>query len=361
MPKLIRFIFYIRKLLKNKSYKNVYAMDETPVYFDNLRNSTLAKKGSKEVRIKTTGNDKKMPTCVLTASNIGVKKTVMIVFKGKRKTKEDLELKKRQDIHVNFSDNGWMNTDLTVKYVEENFDNDEEELFVWDSFKCHTQPEEVREKLNEKKVHIAVIPGGFTRAIQAPDVVWNGPFKNNLNAEYDCWLNNAQLHSFTKGGNQRAPTKTQLCYMVVRAWDKITKEMLIKSFRVCGQVRDVNIDEISAFKEGRCAESGKEKLKILWGMDANNIDYELLKKLLHMWLSMLWSREWNLEQIKMIVTMMMTWMMIHSSCSNSSKESHKDSYSSKNVFSCEQCAKASYWLSYLKKHTRTHTQKTFFM
>ena len=40
------------------------------------------------------------------------------------------------------------------------------------------------------------------------------------------------------------PTKTDLCNMAVKAWDNISTEIIVKSFRVCGQVTDVNIDEI---------------------------------------------------------------------------------------------------------------------
>ena len=40
-------------------------MDETPVFFDNVRNITMEKVNTDEVRLKTTGGDKKMATCCL--------------------------------------------------------------------------------------------------------------------------------------------------------------------------------------------------------------------------------------------------------------------------------------------------------
>ena len=142
----------------------------------------------------------------------------------------------------------------------------------------HISPDEVKEKLVEKKIDVAVIPGGCTRAVQAPDVVWNGPFKSHLNAEYDEWINNSEIHSYTKSGHLRSPSRTQLCDMIVRAWNKISKEMIIKSFRVCGQVRDIQVEEITAFKDGRCAEAGRVQLKKLLELDPTEIDYELLDK-----------------------------------------------------------------------------------
>ena len=40
IPKLIRFILYVRKCLSEKNYTNVWAGDETPVFFDNIGNTT---------------------------------------------------------------------------------------------------------------------------------------------------------------------------------------------------------------------------------------------------------------------------------------------------------------------------------
>ena len=74
----------------------------------------------------------------------------------------------------------------------------------------------------------------------------------------DNFIRDETQHTFTKAGNLRGPTKTQLCDMMVRAWDSISRDMIVKSFRVCGQVRDVNVDEITAFQEGRCASDGTE-------------------------------------------------------------------------------------------------------
>ena len=44
--------------------------------------------------------------------------------------------------------------------------------------------------------------------------------------------------------------------MIVKVWEEIGEDLIVKSCKVCGQVKDVDIDEIVAFKEGRVAESG---------------------------------------------------------------------------------------------------------
>ena len=60
--------------------------------------------------------------------------------------------------------------------------------------------------------------------------------------------------------------------------EEIPEDLIVKSFKVCGQVKDVDIDEIVAFKEGRVAESGKSKLVDLMKLDPEDIDYNSLTK-----------------------------------------------------------------------------------
>ena len=96
-------------------------MDETHLFSDNLGSVTVEDKGAKEVRLKTTGNDKKFQSLVLSICLDGSKITPCIVFKGKGKNKEAKTLNERQDIWVFWSDNGWMNTSLTEKWISRAF------------------------------------------------------------------------------------------------------------------------------------------------------------------------------------------------------------------------------------------------
>ena len=96
--------------------------------------------------------------------------------------------------------------------------------------------------------------------------------------QYNDWLENVETHTYTRSGKERMPTKTDLCNIAVKAWDNISTEIITKSFRVCGQVADVNIDEIVCFRDGRCAASGKHLLEDLMKLEPNDIDYASLKK-----------------------------------------------------------------------------------
>ena len=65
---------------------------------------------------------------------------------------------------------------------------------------------------------------------------------------------------------------------ITRAWILPTDLKIIKSFKICGQVEDFNVDDSVAFQDGRVASSGRDQLISLLKLDPKDIDYELLKK-----------------------------------------------------------------------------------
>ena len=70
----------------------------------------------------------------------GSKNKPCIIFKGKGRVSEATELQNINDILVFFSQNGWMNSDLTKQWINEVFPQNETQrsLLIWDSFTCHT-------------------------------------------------------------------------------------------------------------------------------------------------------------------------------------------------------------------------------
>ena len=75
----------------------------------------------------------------------------------------------------------------------------------------------------------------------------------------------------------RAPTKTQICDMVVKAWESIPEDMITNSFKVCGQAPSSEVSDILAFRDGMTCSEGKAMLENLWSYDVNHIDLQLLK------------------------------------------------------------------------------------
>ena len=119
---------------------------------------------------------------------MGKKLKPYIVFKGgKRDVKrmnEDRQLSGKCVIRT--SANGWMNESLTeewIQYVVGRL-SFAPRLLVWDTYKCH-MTNGVKEALRQASVDAALVPGGCTKYIQAPDVSWNKPFKNLCQIAFD--------------------------------------------------------------------------------------------------------------------------------------------------------------------------------
>ena len=108
----------------------IWATDETPVFYDLISNKTINKKGKFEVKIKSTGSDKKIVTCLPLASSDGIKKPITIIFRGKGKAKEDKLVLTRTDCCVLFSDNGWLQDDTVQQFLRKNVTPDVKDILV---------------------------------------------------------------------------------------------------------------------------------------------------------------------------------------------------------------------------------------
>lgn len=126
----------------------------------------------------TTGHEKANVTVILAASADGRKKKPFVVLKGKGHSKDVKALKERKDINIGLSENGWANDEIIREWLNYNFGDTSflKRLLIWDAFRAHIS-DATKQVLKKKRLDQAVIPGGCTGLLQAPDVVWNKPFK----------------------------------------------------------------------------------------------------------------------------------------------------------------------------------------
>ena len=142
--------------------------------------------GHKSIPIKTTGHDKCRITVCLAAKANGIKLPPFIVFKGKRRV-HDLEA--IEGVICVMSENGWMNEKLIHEWLRTTWGELAfgRRLIVWDSNKCRIQ-DSTKQLALRLNTDMAVIPGGCTSLIQAPDVSWNKPFKDRYRELYEEWM-----------------------------------------------------------------------------------------------------------------------------------------------------------------------------
>ena len=265
IPKLVNFVLHLRHLMIKSSFseQNIIAMDETACWMDMPSDTTVTFSGSRSVPLKTTGNEKNHFTVVLSARASGMKLKPFIVFKGKG-TRLIKALEKIPGIVVRFSANGWMNDALTVDYLQSivgalSFG---QRLLVWDSYKCHISST-VKAEVSRLRLKTAIVPGGCTKCIQAPDVVWNAAFKSKVRSRYDPWMADSAGHQFTRGGSLKAPSRVLLCEWIKSSWAEISCETIKASFKSCGITTATSGAEdnlIHCFKEGQPCADGKSML-----------------------------------------------------------------------------------------------------
>ena len=75
-----------------------------------------------------------------------------------------------------------MNEKTTIDWAEnllKTFTFGKRKLFAWDSFRAHLV-QSVKELLNKGKIDLFFIPGKTTGHIQAANISWNKPIKDQL-------------------------------------------------------------------------------------------------------------------------------------------------------------------------------------
>ena len=134
-------------------------------------------------------------------------------------------------------------------------------LLAPDSYEAHLT--DVKKALIKSKIETVIVLGGYTKYIQAPDVVWNKPFKGRIEEFFDNWLANRK-HKYTDGGNMKAVPRKLVVQWVIKSWQDISNETLAKSMKLCGLALafdGTKDDLISCFKEGKKCAAGKALLK----------------------------------------------------------------------------------------------------
>ena len=79
-----------------------------------------------------------------------------------------------------------MNEELTLRWCDEVLGQFtfQKRLLAWDSSEAHIT-NKLKRKLTTSKTESLIVPGGCTKYMQAPDLVWNKLFKSKIQEFYD--------------------------------------------------------------------------------------------------------------------------------------------------------------------------------
>ena len=226
-----RFIISARQRVRYP-LSRIFNMDETPMWFELPSSRSLEFTGSRTVPVKTCGAEKRSFTVALAVAADGTKFPPKVIFKGVR-TPRDLVVP--NSLRVSFHKKGWMDESGVKEWIRQclpRTQNHEQSLLVWDSFRAHLT-EDVKAALKQRKIDVAVIPGGLTPVLQPLDKCLNKPFKDSIRRKYLAWMISGPFE-YTPSGKTKAPTRNLVLRWVNEAWREIPAEMVTKSFKTCG-------------------------------------------------------------------------------------------------------------------------------
>ena len=177
---------------------------------------------------------------MLTARSDGFKCRPYILLKNKRPIKE-IVTKFKNTLHLCWAGSSFFNGDLTSEFLQKIVGSSMfgKRLLAWDSYRCHIS-DATKKQLKKLQIDTAVISGGCTKFIQAPDVYWNAPFKSKVRQFYENWMLHGEK-SYIKSGNMRAPSMEVYLKWIVDAWDSLPKDLIIKLFKGCGLTNTLRI------------------------------------------------------------------------------------------------------------------------
>ena len=96
-----------------------------------------------------------------------------------------------------------MNEELTLRWCNEILGkfSFRKRLLGQDSYEDNLT-DNVNDALTHSKIETVIVPAGCTKYIQAPDAVWNKPFKGRIEEFQDDWLANGK-HEYTDAENMK--------------------------------------------------------------------------------------------------------------------------------------------------------------
>jgi hypothetical protein len=184
--KILCFQKYIINLRWQNSYivSQIGNVDQTPVYSEMPFETTVHKKGDKNVTVRTGGNEKQQCTVMLCITADARKFVPYVVLK--RKTLPKVNVK---GVIMFAQESGWMDQALVVDWINRLWQKclgavlNLRSMLILDSFHGHTT-EEVKKILKSRNTDQVIIPGGLTMMLQPLDVCINWPFKATLKEQY---------------------------------------------------------------------------------------------------------------------------------------------------------------------------------
>ena len=226
------------------NYDAILNVDETPVYFSMQTDKTIDTRGNPEVLIRKNGQERQRLTLVAgiikslkqdTNDELSCRCKPMLIFKGKTNrtlTTVSEENKNDPTIVLRFQEKAWITSSLYSEYLEKCIPDEwkgKKLLLVHDNCEPH-MTEQVKNKSSQLNITLFNLPPNLTFAAQPLDVCVNKSLKNGLRAKFNQFL----VEKNWNGESSDLVSKNMMIEWVKQVWNEVPRELIAKSFSVCG-------------------------------------------------------------------------------------------------------------------------------
>ena len=135
--------------------------------------------------VRTTGNEKRHLTVVLTVLTDSVVLPAYAIFKGKKQPQFH-----EVGVFIRAQEKAWMDEEMMLDWIDSVWEPATEgrrALLILDSFSAHITPA-IKQRLQEINTVPVVIPGGCTSKVQPLDVSLNKPFKSHVRCYWSDFI-----------------------------------------------------------------------------------------------------------------------------------------------------------------------------
>ena len=185
--------------------------DQTAINYVPVSNWTMAKQGSKKVKIAGV-DDKRQITVVLAGSLTGELLPLQLVYQGK--TKQCLpKVKFPDDWLISFTPNHWCNEITMEAYIHEviapfirqkrellHLSNQQRALCIFDNFSAQCTSK-ILQLLDDNYIDVVFVPPNCTDQLQPLDLSFNKPVKDFMRGKFQEWYSNQVLQNYEEGSS----------------------------------------------------------------------------------------------------------------------------------------------------------------
>lgn len=234
--KLLQFQRYVLKMRRDRNYPigQIGNADETPIFLDIPAGYVVDTRGTKEVRVRSTGNERTRVTVMLACMADGRKLPPFLIFKRKTLLKNETFPPR---MHIRCNDKGWMDSAMMIEWLRVVWGKRPgahlkiPAMLVLDAFKGHLTGE-VKDALARASTDLVVIPGGMTSQLQPLDVCINKPFKDLVRREYEQWLE-GNCRQLTPSGRIKRASVCEVARWISNAWEALPSSIVSRAFLKC--------------------------------------------------------------------------------------------------------------------------------